>query len=666
MYYNTKHDAYTFIQGIVPRLHLRNTTNYMLCLKWQWHRKLPRREPPSILHMKSSREKFVRLPNLKTTESYWRPNVERYSFIYRDIMAYLSPFRKDLFLLSITTICSLISLLQLVSLLGQFSSIITKGFNSQLLSDSGRLLLFLLLRCCFLFLQDTILAKVVTEFQYSLRSDLVRNLVYLDLVFHNQVENGELLYITISAVDQVGKLVFVLFHSILPGVVQFLGIFLYMILISPLLTCSLIVTVPLMLLVYNKLEKLLVHTMKKVQETLTDFSSNFSDTLRNIRIIQSYAAESYILKYKLNKMMQQAKKESYHSERLKAAIIPLITLLYALSVMILLLLSAYLMGTGILSSSSLVSFVSSVAFLMEPLQVLASNSVELRGGELAWQQVKKHLHASSMVQDNGTYEPSSVEGHVEFRNVSFSYNRMKTEGGNECSTLSNIELKVSAGHSVALIGLSGSGKTTLLSLLSRFYDPSSGSILLDGVDIRNMKLRALRKLVGVVPQETSLISGTIVENIALGDINVDMARVHYAAEVANATEFIYKLNDGFNYEVGDGGCRLSGGQRQRISIARAVYSNAPILVFDEATSSLDSESEEAIQLAVDNMKRSHTLFIIAHRLSTIQSVDTIVVLEQGKILESGTPQELLEKDGRYTEFLKRQRIQDKKEVHQYL
>ncbi|KAK4522787.1 hypothetical protein GAYE_PCTG30G0677 [Galdieria yellowstonensis] len=580
---------------------------------------------------------------------------ERYVDIYSQILPYNRNFRGQLCLLLVATGTSLASLLRLVSCLGNFPTLIGNGFQSRLLVETGKILFFIFLRCFALFAQDVIVARIVTEFQLSLRRDLFSRLLFRDAAFYYRVSCGNLLYSCTTAVERVSKLLYNLLHSFIPSFLQFIGIFVYMFLMSPPLTLSLICTMPLMLFIYNLLERILLRSTKRLQETAGALSSLLSDTFRNIRLIQSYGAQNYMLEHKLENILTRLRTQSYHFEYSKAAIVPLVTIFYAISVLVLLLMSAYLVGKGSLSSSALLTFVSSIAFLVEPLQVIASNAAEIRNGEVAWELVREHLHASSQVKDFGTYEPQKVEGHVEFRDVCFSYDSQEKHISDASEyLLSHVQFYVPAGSKVAIIGHSGSGKTTLLQLLCRFFDPVCGSILIDGIDSQSMKLSFLRKLIGVVPQDAPLISGTILENIALGHFHVDMDKVYRAAKVANALEFITQLEGGFSYDVGEGGCRLSGGQKQRIAIARAVYTDPRILLFDEATSSLDTESEAAIQSALQVVARNRTVFIVAHRLNTIQSVDLILVLERGRVVEFGKPSELLEKKGRYSELLRTQ------------
>jgi ATP-binding cassette subfamily B protein len=240
-----------------------------------------------------------------------------------------------------------------------------------------------------------------------------------------------------------------------------------------------------------------------------------------------------------------------------------------------------------------------------------------------------------------------VKGQVEYKNVTFAYHPGSP-------VLENLNLLVLPGEAIALVGASGAGKSTLVNLLPRFYDVQGGQILIDGSDIRDVKIPSLRRQIGIVPQETMLFSGTIAENIAFGQSDYDINAVEAAAHTANAHQFICQLPDGYYTQVGERGVNLSGGQRQRIAIARAVLLNPQILLLDEATSALDSESEALVQEAIERLMHDRTVFIIAHRLATVRRCDRILVIEQGRIIESGTHQELLDHGRRYARFYAQQ------------
>ncbi|MEL6937057.1 MAG: ATP-binding cassette domain-containing protein, partial [Cyanobacteria bacterium J06607_17] len=241
----------------------------------------------------------------------------------------------------------------------------------------------------------------------------------------------------------------------------------------------------------------------------------------------------------------------------------------------------------------------------------------------------------------------AVTGRVDYRDVSFAF-------GADRPVLNHVSLSAEPGQTIALVGLSGAGKTTLVNLLPRFYDVATGEILIDGVNIRQVTLQSLRRQIGIVPQENVLFSGTLAENIAFGQKQVNLADVEAAARVANAHGFISQFAQGYHTWVGERGVNLSGGQRQRVAIARAVLFDPKILILDEATSALDAESESLVQEALDRLMQGRTVFVIAHRLATVRTCDRILVMEKGHIIESGTHAELIQQSGRYASFYTKQ------------
>lgn len=289
-----------------------------------------------------------------------------------------------------------------------------------------------------------------------------------------------------------------------------------------------------------------------------------------------------------------------------------------------------------------------MALLIDPISITTSNYNEFKQGEASVDRIFELFAIQPQVLELPTAKVlPEVTGRVEYREVTFGYQP-------DQPVLQSLTLLAHPGDAIALVGASGAGKTTLVNLLPRFYDPQAGQILIDGVDIKTVTLRSLRRQIGIVPQETILFSGTIAQNIAFGQGQVPLAAIEAAARIANADVFIRQLPDGYQTWVGERGVNLSGGQRQRIAIARAVLLDPRILILDEATSALDSESEALVQEALERLMQGRTVFIIAHRLATVRRADRILVLEQGRVVESGNHDELLARGDRYARFYAQQ------------
>jgi ATP-binding cassette subfamily B protein/subfamily B ATP-binding cassette protein MsbA len=309
---------------------------------------------------------------------------------------------------------------------------------------------------------------------------------------------------------------------------------------------------------------------------------------------------------------------------------------------------------GRLSLGDLMMFLVYLAMLLEPMAVLATSVTQLQNNLAGFDRVLDLLaEPREMAECPGTRAVSkkTVAGRITLRNVGFSY------PGTNRQVLHGIHLDVDPGETIALVGRSGSGKTTLCNLIARFYDPTIGTVALDGVNLREIQVESYRRLLGIVEQDVFLFDGTIAENIAYGDRRATRAQVEHAALAANAAEFIDRLADGFDTLIGERGVRLSGGQRQRLAIARAVLANPRIFILDEATSNLDTESERLIQQSLDQLLRGRTSFVIAHRLSTIRHADRILVLDQGAIVEIGSHGELMAGSGLYRDMVELQRIE---------
>ena len=309
---------------------------------------------------------------------------------------------------------------------------------------------------------------------------------------------------------------------------------------------------------------------------------------------------------------------------------------------------------GRLSLGDLMMFLVYLAMLLEPMAVLATSVTQLQNNLAGFDRVLDLLAEPREMADcpgTRTVSKKTVAGRITLQNVGFIY------PGTSRPVLHDIDLDVDPGETIALVGRSGSGKTTLCNLIARFYDPTAGTIALDGANLREIRVESYRRLLGIVEQDVFLFDGTIAENIAYGDVRATRSQVEHAALAANAAEFIDRLPGGFDTLIGERGVRLSGGQRQRLAIARAVLANPRIFILDEATSNLDTESERLIQQSLDQLLRGRTSFVIAHRLSTIRHADRILVLDQGAIVEAGSHGELMAGSGLYRDMVELQRIE---------
>lgn len=285
--------------------------------------------------------------------------------------------------------------------------------------------------------------------------------------------------------------------------------------------------------------------------------------------------------------------------------------------------------------------------VLTPAKALSKASYSIKKGNAAAERVLEILESESSIKEiKNPIKKESFESDITFKNVSFKYDKE--------SVLNNINFKIKKGQTVAIVGQSGSGKSTIANLIPRFYEVSSGEILIDDVNIKKLSTADLRKLMGLVSQDSILFNDSILNNIKLSNSNASYKDVEKAAKIANADNFIENFEEGYDLNVGDGGGKLSGGQKQRISIARAVLGNPPIMILDEATSSLDSESEKLVQDALENLMKNRTSIIIAHRLSTIQKADTILVMNEGIISEQGNHKELIKANGIYSKLIKLQ------------
>lgn len=428
------------------------------------------------------------------------------------------------------------------------------------------------------------------------------------------------------------------------GLLTLVGVFAVSITINVELTFVVFLFVPIMTLYAFYFNKRMNIALRKSKEKIGDINAQVEDTLSGIRVVKSFTNEEIEKKkfaYENNRFVE-SRRDGYRSEAYFSGGMIAFTQLITIAVVIFG--SASIVNAS-LDLADLLTYLLYVGILTEPIRRLVNFARLYQEGITGFNRFMDILEIEPDIQDSpDAIELTDVQGTVEFRDVSFKYKDSYDY------ILKSMCLEIKAGEYVALVGFSGVGKTTLCSLIPRFYEVDEGTILLDGKNIRHIRLRSLRRNIGVVHQDVYLFAGTVSDNIRYGKLEASQKEIIEVAKKANAHDFIMKLPDGYETDIGQRGVKLSGGQKQRLSIARAFLKNPPIIIFDEATSSLDNESEKAIQDSLEKLTNNRTMLVIAHRLSTVRNAQRIIVLTDNGIAEQGTHEALIAREGTYANF----------------
>lgn len=498
----------------------------------------------------------------------------------------------------------------------------------------GAILIVFLLRGFATYGQTYNMSYIGQRVIIDIREALFKHLQRMSLSYFDRRKTGVIMS---NLTNDVGALQSAIVENLVSMVtesVTLIGSFVSMLLIDWKLTLVTLITVPMVLGIINIFGKRLRLAGHDVQGRTADITSLLQETLSGIRVVKSFAHEDHEIK-RFTTENENNFRAVMRATKLTSLLSPLVEFSAAIAITVILWYGGYSVVTGSITAGSLIAFLIYAINLSNPVKRLSQVYGNIQKAMAAGDRVLETLDTpEDVVEKENAIVMPPIQGHVVFDHVDFTYDGKKM-------ALQDFCLDVEPGEVTAIVGPSGAGKTTLANLLPRFYDVANGRVCIDGIDVRDVTFTSLREQIGLVPQDTMLFNTTIWENILYGNLAATDEEIVEAAKAANVMEFAQKLPDGLDTIVGERGNSLSGGQRQRVAIARAILKNPKILILDEATSALDTESERLVQEALDRLMRGRTAFVIAHRLSTIQNADRIIVLQQGKLVEQGTHEELL-------------------------
>jgi subfamily B ATP-binding cassette protein MsbA len=518
--------------------------------------------------------------------------------------------------------------------------IIIAGVGIKCLSEYGRRLVFLILNL-------RIMMKV--------RMDVYEKVMHFSMPFFNEFKTGYLMNRIIGEVSIIQQLVIKTASGFITNVVQIIFFFLIILYIDWKLTLILILFFPPLLFFLDRLAIYLKRYQKKIQELVGSIMAVAQETLAGIRLIIVSNRQEYEAKRYENTVadFQKTMLKTSKYDFLAAPVSEFVTTVIGLGIVVYALKSRVINVNSAMTSGDFIVYIAFMFSMMRPIKQLNTFFIQWQRGMVVAGRVYEILDREPTIKNaENAVDLDTFKDRIEFKNVTFAYRK-------GIPVLKRISFSIKKGEVVAIVGPSGAGKTTLVDLLPRLYDPQTGEIVIDGVNIKGYTLASLRDKMGIVTQDTILFHDTVKKNIAYGNSKATQEAVEQAAAVANASEFIQALPEKYETIIGERGTRLSGGERQRLCIARAILRDPDILIFDEATSSLDNESEAKVQRAIDNLIRNRTAVVIAHRLSTIKHADRIFVVDEGEIKETGTHDELIEEGGIYKKLYDLQ-FRDKK------
>lgn len=564
--------------------------------------------------------------------------------IIKDFISYYKPYKRMFFM---DMFCAL--MLSFIDL--SFPMIVKYLLNDVYTKDTNVILKYAIIIGIFMFLMYVVrffCQYYITSWGHimgarmeaDMRLDIFTHLQKLSFSYYDNNSTGKLMSRVVTDLFDISELAHHGPEDVFISILKIVGSFILLLNINVKITLILLFVTLIMLYFSYFYNKRMRYIFKKNRAKIANVNAQIQDSLSGIRVVKSFANENVenIKFSKGNKEFLSTKEKSYY---LMGSFFSMNGFFQGMLYFSVVLFGGIFISTGDIKTADLVVYILYINIFLKPIEKLVNFTEQYQKGISGFERFLEIMNTNPDIKDNkDAIDIQNPKGEIQFKNVSFSYDEKN-------SILNNIDMKVKAGKTVAIVGPSGSGKTTFCNIIPRFYEINKGIVTIDGQNIKNIKLKSLRRNIGIVQQDVYIFGGTIKDNIAYGDSNATEEEVIEAAKKANAHEFIMGLEDGYDTYVGERGVKLSGGQKQRISIARVFLKNPPILILDEATSALDNESERYIQKSLEKLSTNRTTIVIAHRLSTIKNADKIVVLTEEGIKETGTHSELLSKKGVY-------------------